>query len=102
MECCHNDGNAGNDRLENLRWDTRKANRQDSVRHGTAQQWNRLASVRFTPDDIRCIRAEPQFHGVSNMLARSFGATSSQISDIRGGRQWKYDTGPFANVAVGN
>lgn len=36
MECCHNDGDETNDRLENLRWDTRSANRWDAVRHGTA------------------------------------------------------------------
>lgn len=35
MDCCHNDGNAENNRIGNLRWDTRKANRTDSIRHGT-------------------------------------------------------------------
>ena len=35
MECCHNDGNPANNRLENLRWDTRSQNRYDSVKHGT-------------------------------------------------------------------
>lgn len=34
-ECCHGDGDAGNNSLENLRWDTRSANNFDRVRHGT-------------------------------------------------------------------
>jgi hypothetical protein len=37
MEGCHNDGDNSNNHLDNLRWDTRSANRLDSVRHGTHQ-----------------------------------------------------------------
>lgn len=33
-ECCHNDGDPTNNRLENLRWDTRSNNGHDRVRHG--------------------------------------------------------------------
>lgn len=35
MECCHNDGDASNNRLENLRWGTKSDNMHDRVRHGT-------------------------------------------------------------------
>ena len=35
MECCHEDGVRTNNRLSNLRWDTRKANHADAIRHGT-------------------------------------------------------------------
>lgn len=35
-DCCHNDGNVTNNALNNLRWDTRKENHADLVRHGTA------------------------------------------------------------------
>jgi hypothetical protein len=35
LECCHGDGNPANNRVDNLRWDTRSANIFDSVRHGT-------------------------------------------------------------------
>ncbi len=31
---CHNDGNSGNNRIENLRWDTPRNNSLDAVRHG--------------------------------------------------------------------
>lgn len=34
MEGCHNDGNPGNNRVGNLRWDTRSANHFDKMRHG--------------------------------------------------------------------
>lgn len=35
MEACHNDGNHKNNTVENLRWDTRSANRLDAIKHGT-------------------------------------------------------------------
>ena len=34
MECCHYDDNPANNRLENLRWDTKSANHLDKVRNG--------------------------------------------------------------------
>lgn len=37
-EACHNDGNPANNRLDNLRWDTRSANKLDAVRHGVHHQ----------------------------------------------------------------
>ena len=36
MEACHYDGDAANNNLTNLRWDTKANNSKDSIRHGTA------------------------------------------------------------------
>lgn len=36
LECCHADGDPANNDVSNLRWDTRLANVQDMIRHGTA------------------------------------------------------------------
>jgi hypothetical protein len=38
MEGCHNDSNPANNHLSNLRWDTRSANRADTVRAGNHAQ----------------------------------------------------------------
>lgn len=35
MDGCHNDGDPGNNRVENLRWGTRSSNILDTVRHRT-------------------------------------------------------------------
>jgi hypothetical protein len=37
-EACHGDGDKGNNRLANLRWDTTSANVLDQVRHGVHRQ----------------------------------------------------------------
>jgi len=35
MEGCHNNGNRADNQLNNLRWDTRRNNTLDTVKHGT-------------------------------------------------------------------
>lgn len=41
MECCHRPGGPSDNRLENLRWDTRSENARDIVRHGNHHLANR-------------------------------------------------------------
>lgn len=38
MECCHNDGDPANNRVDNLRWDTRSANILDDYKHGARKR----------------------------------------------------------------
>lgn len=60
LECCHGDGNPAHNHLSNLRWDTRSANMQDAITHGT-----------WTPPDLR---------GEANGRAK---LTKSQVIEIR-------------------
>lgn len=57
MEACHNDGDKLNNRLDNLRWDTRDANRADSYAHGTHPAVNKASRCcnghEFTPENTR-------------------------------------------------
>jgi hypothetical protein len=46
MEACHNGGNTTNNRLDNLRWDTRQANAADALRHGTQVVGSRAGMAR--------------------------------------------------------
>jgi hypothetical protein len=50
-EVCHNDGNASNNHVSNLRWDTRSANVLDQVRHGTHVQARKTHCPRLHPYD---------------------------------------------------
>lgn len=45
-ECCHEDGDPGNNSLGNLRWDTKSANVRDQVRHGTHHRGRRTECPR--------------------------------------------------------
>ncbi len=56
MEACHFDDDATNNKLENLRWDTSLANKQDMARNGGGNQnKEKTHCVRgheFTPDNV--------------------------------------------------
>lgn len=57
MEGCHNDGDASNNHLENLRWDTHSANMYDRVKHGNHPHTNRTHCPKGHPLDA------VKFHG---------------------------------------
>ena len=51
MECCHNNGDPSDNRVENLRWDTKKSNMQDIKRHGRNYWLNRDSCINGHPWD---------------------------------------------------
>ncbi len=90
MEGCHNDGNPLNNRLDNLRWDTHRANVADSKRHGTASapphrfgEAHHMATL--TSDQIRAIREPIYRFGLHAELSRQYGVSDTTIYRIRKG-----------------
>lgn len=64
---CHNDGNKTNNRPDNLRWDTPKANQADRHMHGTALAGEAIATAKLSPADVRAIRAAESFGDVADI-----------------------------------
>ena len=78
MEVCHNDGDPTNNRVENLRYDTRTNNILDVYRAG--KRWRKLSL-----NDMEQILREPaDVSGVA--LAAKYGVSTTTISKIRRGR----------------
>jgi hypothetical protein len=57
MECCHNNGIRTDNRLENLRWDTRKNNMIDKINHGATARGIKSYTNKLTEQQVQEIRA---------------------------------------------
>jgi hypothetical protein len=100
QEACHNNGQAADCRLGNLRWDTHAANMADMVIHGTSRTGERHWNARLTDDNVREIRrlwgSEGQPGHRHNRwsghtwsqaaLGQRFGVNRSAISQIVNGK----------------
>ncbi len=88
MECCHNDGNQQNNRLENLRWDTPKNNHADKLKHGTSNTGERCNWAKLTKAQVISIRADIR---TQKEIATEYRVQQSQISRIKNGVRWIHD-----------
>lgn len=92
MEGCHSNGNPRDNRLSNLRWDTRTENHRDAVKHGTMptifKHGEAHPSARLTQDVVDLIRSYSADGVCNEELAIMSGVTSSQISHIIHNRTW--------------
>lgn len=90
MDVCHYDGCKTNNRVSNLRIDTRKSNLQDKVRHGKTnrgeQAWNHKLTKEMALDAKKMLK-----EGVSPyVIAEKLGVRASTIYLIKNGRNWAW------------
>lgn len=90
MVACHNDGVRSNSDLSNVRWDTPRANSDDTLRHGTRATGSRCGATKLSEGEvieIRRLRAE----GVSfGDLAARFRVTTYNVKAIVYRRSWRH------------
>ncbi len=91
MECCHNNGNPTDNRVCNLRWDTRASNYADRDRHGTTARGESHGSSKLTADIVRQARAEYAAGGVTlKQLATRYGVDTRAIHRAIRGNTWAH------------
>ncbi len=88
MECCHNDGNAGNNQIENLRWDTKTENASDRSLHGKTYCGERNSQAKLTDDKVWAIRLLYATGRLHRSLATQFGIAPSNVSFIVRRKHW--------------
>jgi len=83
----HFDGDATNNRPENLRWGTNVENEADKRRHDRNAKGERNPSAKLTIDDVQQIRAQYR-RGSGRKLAAQFGISNTQLHDIVNRKSW--------------
>ena len=94
MECCHNNGIKNDNRLENLRWDTRSNNQKDSVRQGThvcTLLGEKSTHHKLTEQDVRTIIYTWKTNLFTQReIAEMYNISNQQISKIVNKKDWKH------------
>ena len=98
MEGAHNSGDATDNRLANLRWDTRKGNHADKRLHGTMAEGARNGNSKLTQSDVDQIFGFRQEGENLSRIAARFGVTAANISSILSGKTWKSGGRPNADI----
>lgn len=90
MEVCHfPDRNPANNRIENLRFGTRKENAADKIVHGTMYEGERHCSSKLSAESVGDIRRLYSQGRSKRSLAKEFGVCRSSIAKIVSMRSWK-------------
>ena len=94
MECCHNNGIKTDNRLENLRWDTRSNNAKDAVKHGDAsciRCGEDSLHHKLTEQDVRMIiymwKTKEFTH---KEIAKVYSVNRTTVSNIINRKSWKH------------
>ncbi|HDY86588.1 MAG TPA: hypothetical protein ENH82_00560 [bacterium] len=91
MEACHfPDRNTGNNRLDNLRWDTRKGNERDKIFHGTSNSGENNGSAKLKEKQIKTIRGEKIKGDTYKVIANKYHVSLSAIQQICEKTTWKH------------
>jgi hypothetical protein len=88
--CCHWDGDPANNRVENLRWDTHRANCNDMLRHGTRRRGETGTKARLREGDVLEIRKLGSEGADPHDLSVRYEVGVANIQAILKGRTWRH------------
>jgi tRNA(Phe) wybutosine-synthesizing methylase Tyw3 len=90
MEVYHNNGIRADNRVENLRYDTRAGNNRDKIGHGTMVCGEQIHTAVLTEGQVRKIKCRLCEGATLRELAEEYGVNESTIRAIKKGRTWKH------------
>ncbi len=92
-ECCHWNGNPADNRLENLRWDTPKANGEDRARLGRYRGESRV-NAKLNEEKVLAVKQSLSSGISQRRIAQQFGVSRSAIQSIAENRSWAWLIAP--------
>lgn len=87
-DACHNNGNRSDNRLSNLRWDTRKGNFSDKLKHGTLLVGETHGKAKLNELQARIIRRCTDIEDTH--LAEFFKISRGTVAEIKNKEIWKH------------
>lgn len=90
MEACHGNGEKEDNRLRNLRWDTRGANLRDVVAHGTLCAGSRHGNAKLNEPAVREAKRMIALGVKPAAIGKRFNVDQATICDIKAGRTWTH------------
>lgn len=87
---CHSDSNPANNRLDNLRWDTRSGNESDKVANGTSNRGSRNRASKLSQAQVVEIKSRILVGEKSPDIALIYGVSRGAINAIKRGRAWSW------------
>jgi hypothetical protein len=90
LDVCHNDSNTLNNRLDNLRYDTRRGNFADKLVMGTDNRGEKHHQHKLTEHSVESIRTLRKGGASLDSISWLFGVAPSTVSQIANGVRWKH------------
>jgi len=88
-EALHINGNRLDNRIENLRWGTRKENVADAIKHGTATIGSKNGSAKLTDEMIKTIRQSRLINDSVDKLSNQYQVSVTTIRRVLNGLTYK-------------
>lgn len=91
MEACHDpDRDTTNNRLDNLRWDTRKENHRDKAVHGTLLRGSGIVGSKLDENAVIDIRRLCDRGVCQREIAEMYGVGQTLVSLIKHRKVWQH------------
>ena len=87
-EALHINGNRLDNRLENLRWGTRKENVADAIKHGTATIGTKNSQSKFNKEDLNEIMKMKSQRMTAQQIADRFNVSKTTVYRVYSGQTY--------------